>query len=56
MIKARSKMLTKTRVAEILEKLRDRFVVVLGDLMLDEFVWGDVTNCSATKKGCERKR
>jgi D-beta-D-heptose 7-phosphate kinase/D-beta-D-heptose 1-phosphate adenosyltransferase len=46
MIKARSKMLTKTRVAEILEKLRDRFVVVLGDLMLDEFVWGDVTRIS----------
>jgi len=39
-------MLTKTRVAEILEKLRDRFVVVLGDLMLDEFVWGDVTRIS----------
>lgn len=39
-------MLTKTRASEILQTLRDRFVVVLGDLMLDEFVWGDVTRIS----------
>src|SRR6185369_1934707 len=26
--------------------LRDRFVLVLGDVMLDEFVWGDVTRIS----------
>src|SRR6185369_13492970 len=38
--------LTKTRAAEILEKLRDRYVLVLGDVMLDEFVWGDVTRIS----------
>ena len=38
--------LTKTRAAEILEKLRGRNVVVLGDVMLDEFVWGDVTRIS----------
>jgi len=38
--------LTKTRAAEILETLRDRYVVVLGDVMLDEFVWGDVTRIS----------
>jgi rfaE bifunctional protein kinase chain/domain len=38
--------LTKTRATEILQKLRDRYVVVLGDLMLDEFVWGDVTRIS----------
>jgi rfaE bifunctional protein kinase chain/domain len=38
--------LTKTRAAEILEALRDRYVVVLGDIMLDEFVWGDVTRIS----------
>ena len=38
--------LTKTRVAEILQKLRDRYVLVLGDVMLDEFVWGDVTRIS----------
>jgi D-glycero-beta-D-manno-heptose-7-phosphate kinase len=39
-------MLTKIRVTEILERLRDRSVVVLGDVMLDEFVWGDVTRIS----------
>ena len=38
--------LTKTRAAEILRGLRDRYVVVLGDVMLDEFVWGDVTRIS----------
>ena len=38
--------LTKTRAAEILQKLRDRYVLVLGDVMLDEFVWGDVTRIS----------
>ena len=39
-------MLTKIRVTEILERLRERNVVVLGDVMLDEFVWGDVTRIS----------
>ncbi len=39
-------MLTRTRVNEILRTLRDRNVVVLGDVMLDEFVWGDVTRIS----------
>ena len=38
--------LTKTRAVEILEKLRGRNIVVLGDVMLDEFVWGDVTRIS----------
>jgi D-beta-D-heptose 7-phosphate kinase/D-beta-D-heptose 1-phosphate adenosyltransferase len=38
--------LTKTRAAEIIEKLPGRNVVVLGDVMLDEFVWGDVTRIS----------
>jgi D-glycero-beta-D-manno-heptose-7-phosphate kinase len=38
--------LTKTRASEILQGLRDRYVVVLGDVMLDEFVWGDVTRIS----------
>jgi len=38
--------LTKTRAAEILRDLRGRFVLVLGDVMLDEFVWGDVTRIS----------
>ncbi len=39
-------MLTKSRVTEILRTLRERNVVVLGDVMLDEFVWGDVTRIS----------
>lgn len=38
--------LTKTRASEILHALRDRSVVVLGDVMLDEFVWGEVTRIS----------
>src|SRR5215204_729620 len=38
--------LTKTRAFEILQALRDRYVVVLGDVMLDELVWGDVTRIS----------
>ncbi|HET7287393.1 MAG TPA: D-glycero-beta-D-manno-heptose-7-phosphate kinase [Pyrinomonadaceae bacterium] len=38
--------LSKTRAAEILQNLRDRYVLVLGDVMLDEFVWGDVTRIS----------
>lgn len=39
-------MLSRNRVNEILRTLRDRNVVVLGDVMLDEFVWGDVTRIS----------
>lgn len=38
--------LTKSRVFEILQTLRERKVLVLGDVMLDEFVWGDVTRIS----------
>ncbi len=38
--------LTKTRAGEILRTLRDRNIIVLGDVMLDEFVWGDVTRIS----------
>jgi rfaE bifunctional protein kinase chain/domain len=39
-------MLTRARASEILDTLRDCNVVVLGDVMLDEFVWGDVTRIS----------
>jgi rfaE bifunctional protein kinase chain/domain len=39
-------MLTKQRATDILQSLRDRNIVVLGDVMLDEFVWGDVTRIS----------
>src|SRR5215216_3182030 len=38
--------LTKTRASEILKTLQDRYVLVLGDVMLDEFVWGDVSRIS----------
>jgi rfaE bifunctional protein kinase chain/domain len=38
--------LTTERAAEIVRSLRDRTVVVFGDVMLDEFVWGDVTRIS----------
>ena len=38
--------LEKERVHEILGAFADRRVVVLGDVMLDEFVWGDVTRIS----------
>lgn len=38
--------LTQQRVNEIASRMRDRTVVVLGDVMLDEFVWGDVTRIS----------
>ncbi|HEV8430978.1 MAG TPA: D-glycero-beta-D-manno-heptose-7-phosphate kinase [Pyrinomonadaceae bacterium] len=38
--------LTKTRASEILRTFRNAYVLVLGDVMLDEFVWGDVTRIS----------
>jgi D-beta-D-heptose 7-phosphate kinase/D-beta-D-heptose 1-phosphate adenosyltransferase len=34
------------RAAELLGKMRDRNIVVLGDVMLDEFLWGEVTRVS----------
>lgn len=38
--------LTRQRAGELLSAMRDRKIVVLGDVMLDEFVWGDVTRIS----------
>ena len=38
--------LTMERAAEIAANMRERTVVVYGDVMLDEFVWGDVTRIS----------
>lgn len=38
--------LTRKRATELLEQMRNRSVVVLGDVMLDEFVWGEVTRIS----------
>jgi rfaE bifunctional protein kinase chain/domain len=39
-------MLTKQRAEEITSQLCERRIVVLGDVMLDEFLWGDVTRIS----------
>jgi rfaE bifunctional protein kinase chain/domain len=36
----------KQRAAELLNRLGSRKVVVLGDVMLDEFIWGDVSRIS----------
>lgn len=38
--------LTRNRVEEILNAARERRIVVLGDVMLDEFIWGDVSRIS----------
>ena len=40
------RQLTTERAAEIVGAMRDRAVVVYGDVMLDEFVWGEVTRIS----------
>lgn len=38
--------LTRQRASELIHAMRDRKIVVLGDVMLDEFFWGDVTRIS----------
>jgi D-beta-D-heptose 7-phosphate kinase/D-beta-D-heptose 1-phosphate adenosyltransferase len=38
--------ITRQRAAEILDAASQRKVVILGDVMLDEFVWGDVSRIS----------
>jgi rfaE bifunctional protein kinase chain/domain len=38
--------LTPERVAELVARARECRIVVFGDVMLDEFVWGDVTRIS----------
>jgi D-beta-D-heptose 7-phosphate kinase/D-beta-D-heptose 1-phosphate adenosyltransferase len=38
--------LSQQRANEILSTITNRKIVVLGDVMLDEFVWGDVTRIS----------
>ena len=40
------KQITAERAAELIGRARERTVVVYGDVMLDEFVWGDVTRIS----------
>ena len=39
-------LLTQQRAAELVARARERRIVVYGDVMLDEFVWGDVTRIS----------
>jgi D-beta-D-heptose 7-phosphate kinase/D-beta-D-heptose 1-phosphate adenosyltransferase len=39
-------LLSHTRVAALLKAMRDRRVLVLGDAMLDEFIWGRVARIS----------
>ncbi len=38
--------MTNTRAQEILQNFKDRTIIVLGDLMLDEFIWGEVRRIS----------
>jgi rfaE bifunctional protein kinase chain/domain len=38
--------LTKDRAEQVTRQMRDSRIVVLGDVMLDEFLWGDVTRIS----------
>lgn len=38
--------LTPQRAAELVSRFGERRIVVYGDVMLDEFVWGDVTRIS----------
>ena len=38
--------LTRNDASQIIGSIRNRNILVLGDLMLDEFVWGDVTRIS----------
>ena len=40
------KEITTERASEIVAAMRSKTVVVWGDVMLDEFVWGDVTRIS----------
>ena len=38
--------LTQERAAQLVQRMHERSVVVYGDVMLDEFVWGEVTRIS----------
>src|SRR5437870_3214255 len=37
---------SRQRTETVLKQMRDRSIVVLGDVMLDEFIWGDVSRIS----------
>src|SRR3989475_9266256 len=36
----------RQRAETVLHQMRERHIVVLGDVMLDEFIWGDVSRIS----------
>src|SRR5215210_5443154 len=38
--------ITQQRADEVLRRASERSIIVYGDVMLDEFVWGDVTRIS----------
>jgi len=38
--------LTRERAEQLVRQIRGRHIVVLGDVMLDEFIWGDVSRIS----------
>src|SRR6476469_2035130 len=38
--------INKQRATELIGKMSERSIVVLGDVMLDEFLWGEVTRIS----------
>src|SRR6476620_10037175 len=38
--------LTRQRAGALIHAMRDRKIGVLGDVMLDEFLWGEVTRIS----------
>ena len=39
-------MIDKQRASDLFSEMNNRHVVVLGDVMLDEFIWGDVSRIS----------
>src|SRR6202165_2579884 len=39
-------IIARKRAAELLGEIGNRNIVVLGDVMLDEFIWGDVSRIS----------
>src|SRR5215469_1409142 len=39
-------MLTRYRVEQILGQFQGKHIIVLGDMMLDEFIWGKVRRIS----------
>lgn len=39
-------MINKTRLSQLIEQFQNAKVLVIGDLMLDKFIWGEVTRIS----------